>query len=126
MLQLNPYDKYLENRITTATKEELTLMLYDGALKFCNQAIAAVDAKEIEKAGSLIIRVENIIREFQLTLDRKYDVTQNLDMLYEYMHRRLVEANISKDKEILEEIQFLLREFRDMWKTAMVAYRQQL
>jgi len=121
MPQSNPYDKYLENRISTASKEELTLMLYDGALKFCNQAISALEAKEIEKAGGLIIRVENIIREFQLTLDRKYEVTKNLDMLYEYIYRQLVEANLNKDIEILNEVQFLLRELRDMWKDAMVA-----
>jgi len=125
MAQPNPYDKYLENRISTASKEELTLMLYDGALKFCNQAISALEAKEIEKAGGLIIRVENIIREFQLTLDRKYEVTKNLDMLYEYIHRQLVEANLHKDVGVLQEVQFLLRELRDMWKDAMLAARQQ-
>jgi flagellar protein FliS len=100
-------------------------MLYDGALKFCNQAIAALEAKEMEKCGTLIIRVQDIIREFQLTLDRKYEVTKNLGALYEYIHRRLVEANIQKDKKILEEMQFLLRELRDMWKAAMTASRQQ-
>ena len=125
MQQANPYDKYLENRIATASKEELTLMLYDGALKFCNQAIAAIEEKALEKAGELIIRVENIIREFQLTLDRKYEVTKNLDSLYEYIHRRLVEANMEKSIAILEEMQFLLRELRDMWKTAMMNARQQ-
>jgi flagellar protein FliS len=66
----NPYDKYLENKIATAAPEELTLMLYEGALKFCNQAITALEAQDLEKGGALIIRVENIIREFQLTLDR--------------------------------------------------------
>ena len=125
MQQPNPYDKYLENRVATASKEELTLMLYDGALKFCNQAIAALEAKEIEKASGLIIRVENIIREFQLTLNRKYEVTKNLDMLYDYIHRQLVEANLHKSIDILQEMQFLLRELRDMWKTAMTVAKQQ-
>ena len=100
-------------------------MLYDGALKFCNQAITALEGKDIEKAGGSIIRVENIIREFQLTLDRKYEVTKNLDMLYDYIYRQLVEANLHKDIEILQEIQFLLRELRDMWKNAMLAARQE-
>ena len=125
MHQPNPYDKYLENKVATAAPEELTLMLYEGALKFCNQAISALELKDMEKAGTLIIRVENIIREFQLTLDRKYEVTKNLDALYEYIYRRLVEANMRKDIDILTEMQFLLRELRDMWKTAMMAARQQ-
>lgn len=125
MPQPNPYDKYLENAVATASKEELTLMLYDGALKFCNQAIAALEAKDIEKAGVLIIKVEDIIREFQLTLDRKYEVSKCFDMMYEYIHRRLVEANTKKDMEILLEMRVLLREFRDTWKEAMTLAKQQ-
>ena len=125
MPQSNPYDKYLENKVATASKEELTLMLYDGAIKFCNQAITALESREIEKSGGLIIRIQSIVREFQLTLDRKYEVTKNLDSLYEYIHRRLVEANLYKDVEILNELQFLLHELRDMWKIAMMEARQQ-
>ncbi|MCL2699559.1 MAG: flagellar export chaperone FliS [Defluviitaleaceae bacterium] len=124
MVMPNPYDKYLENKIVTAAPEELTLILYEGALKFCNQAITALETRDFEKGGALIIRVENIIREFQLTLDRKYEISKHLDSLYEYIHRRLVEANINKDVEILREMQVLLRELRDMWKNAMTAAKK--
>lgn len=120
----NPYDKYKNNSVFTATKEELTLMLYDGALKFCNQAIVAVEAKDYEKANDLIIKVENIIREFQLTLNRDYEISDSLAPMYEYMHRRLIEGNIKKDNAILEEIRDLIREFRDTWKEAMKLSRQ--
>ena len=120
----NPYDKMFETKIFTATKEELTLMLYDGALKFCNQAIIACEAKDIMKTHESIIRVQDIIREFQITLDRNYDVAKYFDSMYDYIYRRLIDANISKDVEILKEIREFLRELRDTWKEAMKLAKQ--
>ena len=115
----NPYESLLSNKIFTATKEELTLMLYEGALKFCNQAIIAIDNKDVEKCGDLIIRVENIILEFQLTLDHKYEISKYFNQMYDYMYRLLVDANVAKDVAILNEVKDYLREFRDSWKEAM-------
>lgn len=120
----NPYDKYKSNAIFTATKEDLTLMLYEGALKFCNQALVAIENKEIEKTNDLIIKVQNIIREFQITLDMQYEISTQLNTMYDYLHRRLFEANIKKDAEILTEVRDHLREFRDTWKEAMKLARQ--
>ena len=122
--QKNPYSKIEDNAIFTATKEELTLMLYEGALKFINQAIEATESKNLEKANGLVIRVEDIIREFQITLDFKYEIANQLNSLYDYMHRRLIEANMKKDIGIMIEIRDMLREFRDMWKEAMSAAKQ--
>jgi flagellar protein FliS len=124
MAVANPYDKYKNQAVFTASKEDLTLMLYEGALKFCNQAIAATESKDYPKANELIQKVEAIIREFQLTLNRSYDISKNLDALYAYIHERLVEANMRKDTEVLSEIRDLLRDFRDMWKEAIRASRQ--
>ena len=119
MAAQNPYDKYRNNVIFTASKEELTLMLYDGALKFCNQAIIAVENKDIARANEMIIRVENIIREFQLTLNRDYEISQYFDTMYSYIYERLLDANMKKDASILEEVRGLIRDLRDVWKDAM-------
>lgn len=124
MQSMNPYDNLRTNAIFTASKETLTLMLYEGALKFCNQAIAALENKDYEKCGELIIKVENIVREFQFTLDRNYEISDNFDIMYDYIYRRLVEANLKKDKEILEEARDYLRDFRDSWKEAMKNAKQ--
>ena len=121
----NPYDRYKNNAINTATKEELTLMLYDGAVKFCNQALIHIENKDHPKANETIIKVQNIVREFQITLNRNHDVANQLDSLYDYIHRRLVEANVNKDKEILTEARDHLRELRDTWKEAMKLAKQQ-
>lgn len=124
MAMQNPYSKYNDNKVFTASKEDLTLMLYDGALKFCNQAIIAVENNDLNKANSCIIRVQNIIREFQLTLDRQYEISLELDRLYDYIYRRLVQANLKKDTEILSEVRDFIRNLRDTWKQSMVLARK--
>jgi flagellar protein FliS len=119
MTQQNVYNKYRNNVIMTASPQELTLMLYDGALKFCRQAIMVIEEDKIKEAHDYIVRVEDIIEEFQATLDKKYEISSNLELLYDYIYRRLVEANIQKDKDILEEVYGLIKELRDTWKEAM-------
>lgn len=119
MPQNNPYAAYGNNKILTATPAQLTLMLYEGAIKFVNIAIVAVEKKEIEKAHENIMKTENIIMEFQSTLDHKYEVAKDFDAVYSYLLRRLKEANLKKDKEILEEVLEHLRTMRDTWKEVM-------
>ncbi|MBE5871431.1 MAG: flagellar export chaperone FliS [Lachnospiraceae bacterium] len=115
----NPYAQYNNSKILTASPAELTLMLYEGAIKFCNMAIIAIEKKDMEKANHNIIRVQKIIEEFRATLDMKYPVAQDFDRVYVYLQQRLIEANISKDKEILEEINTHIRSMRDTWKEVM-------
>ena len=116
----NPYDNYANNKVFSATKEELVLMLYEGGLKFSNQAIMAIEKEDLDKAGELIVRVQNIIREFQVTLDRQYAISHELYNMYDYLYRRLVQANIKKEIEIMHEVRDLIRQMRDTWKEAMI------
>jgi flagellar protein FliS len=120
----NVYDKYKNNSVMTASGPELTLMLYNGAIKFCNQAIIAIENNNCEKAHNLIIKVQDIIEEFQSTLDKKYEVAHSFDIMYDYIYNRLIEANINKDVEMLKEILVYLRELRDTWKEAMQIVKQ--
>lgn len=120
----NPYEKVMDNKVFSASKEELTLMLYEGAIKFGNQANIAITKKDFPKANSLILRVQDIVRELQVTLDPKYEISVNINALYDYMYRRLVDANFGKSTEILDEVLGLLREFRDTWKEAMKLAKQ--
>lgn len=115
----NKQDIYMSNTIMQASKEELTLMLYNGAIKFCNKAIMAINDSNMTDANHNIIRVEDIISEFQASLNPEYEVTKSFAVMYEYLQRRLIEANIQKDVSILEEVNGFLREFRDTWKEAM-------
>lgn len=115
----NGYAAYNMRRIQTASPAELTLMLYEGAIKFCNIAIMAVEENNIEKAHNNIVKVQRIIEEFQATLNHKYEVAKDFDAVYDYLYARLREANIKKDKEILEEVLKHLRTMRETWKEVM-------
>lgn len=115
----NPYTKVRENSIYTATPEELTLMLYDGALKFTNQAIIAIERKDYLKANGHISRVRDIISEFQVTLKPEYEISAQLNSIYNYINRTITTANIKKDVDLLNEVAGLIRELRDTWKEAM-------
>ena len=113
------YAQYNNSKVLTASPAELTLMLYDGAIKFCNIAIMAIEKKDIEKSHINIVKVENIINYLQSTLDTKYPVSEDYDRIYTYLQQRLAQANIRKDPEILEEVCEHLRSVRDTWKEVM-------
>ncbi len=113
------YANYTRNKIMTATPAELTLMLYEGAIKFCNIAIAAIEQNNRDKMYNNILKVEDIITEFQVTLNFDYPVANDFNNVYNYLQRRLREANMTQDKEILEEVNTHLRTMRDTWKEVM-------
>ena len=115
----NAYAQYNNSKILTASPAELTLMLYDGAIKFCNIAIMGIEQKDIQKAHSNIVRVQRIIEEFRSTLDRKYPVAEDFDRVYVYLLQRLLEANLHKDPEIVKEVLTHLRSMRDTWVEVM-------
>lgn len=113
---MNPYQKYQNNSVLTARPEELTLMLYNGAIKFCNLAGEAIEKKEIEKSNLNIIKAQKIIAELRVNLDKSYSVAEEMDRMYEYIYHLLVQANISKNREALDTATHFIREFRDLWK----------
>lgn len=112
----NAFAAYQGTRIKTASPEELTLMLYDGAIKFCNIAKVALAEEDIEKASKFIIKANKIVVEFRCTLDLDYEVSKDFDRVYEYIYYALVDANIKKDPELVEEALYHLRIMRDTWK----------
>ena len=118
------YSTYQNNKIMTASPAELTLMLYEGAIKFCNIAIMGIEQNDIEKAHINIEKVERIIEEFRATLDFKYQVANDFEEVYKYLYDRLVQANLKKDKEILEEVLKHLRTMHDTWKEVMRLNKQ--
>lgn len=124
MAMQNAYAQYNNNKILTASPAELTLMLYEGAIKFCNIAIDAVERKDVSGAHKNIVKVENIIDYLRTTLDMKYAVAQDFERMYVYLHKRLIEANTKKDAEMLREVNDHLRSIRDTWKQVMRINRE--
>lgn len=119
------HQQYQQNMVNTASPQELTLMLYNGLIKFINLAIQGIDEKSIQKANNNIIRAQDILTEFMSTLDMNYEVSQGLMALYDYMYRRLTDANLKKDKAIVEEVLGFAEELRDTWAQAMKLAKQQ-
>lgn len=115
----NAAQAYGARKVETATPAELTLMLYEGTIKFCNIAMGAIEKKDYEKANINIQKARKIIVELQTTLDHKYPVAEDFDRIYDYIFHKLVQANIKKDPEILEEALVELRDLRDAWKEIM-------
>lgn len=119
MAMPDAYAQYNNSKILTASPAELTLMLYEGAVKFCNIAIAAIEQQDVPKAHTNIVKTQRIIDYLRQTLDMKYPVAQDFENIYVYLSQRLVEANLKKDKDILEEVNGHLRSVRDTWKEVM-------
>ncbi len=115
----NAYQQYANNKVMTSSPAELTLMLYDGAIKFINIALGAIEEKDVQKAHTNILKAEHIIDYLRQTLDMKYAVAQDFENIYSYLSDRLIEANLKKDPDILQEVNTHLRSVRDTWKEVM-------
>lgn len=115
----NAAKAYGNNKINTASQAELTLMLYEGAVKFCNRAKDALEVNDYETVNINIQKCRNIIVELLSTLNHKYPVAKDFETLYNYIFALLTEANMKKDMEMLEKALAELRDIRDIWKEIM-------
>lgn len=115
---------YQNNSVETASPGELTLMLYNGCIKFIKAARKAMENKEIEAKNTNIQKAQAIVRELMVTVNTEYEVSNELLPLYDYMNRRLMEANIQNNDEVLEEVQGLATEFRNTWKEVLKESRK--
>jgi len=125
---MNPYLKqYQQTQIQTASPEKILIMLYDGAIQFLNKAKIAIENKNIEETHNNIIAAQRIITEFMNTLDLQTggDMAKNLFSLYEYLHYRLVQANLKKDISMIDEVIDHLKDLKQTWEEAIkIALRE--
>ncbi|SET23286.1 flagellar export chaperone FliS [[Clostridium] polysaccharolyticum] len=122
-MSFNAAAAYQNSKVQTASGADLTLMLYEGAIKFCNIAKAAIEKRDIQGANTNIQKAERIILELQATLDFKYPVAENFNNVYKYIQGKLFQANIKKDADLLEEALTEIRDMRDIWKQVMAKSR---
>ncbi|WP_042142661.1 flagellar export chaperone FliS [Paucisalibacillus sp. EB02] len=119
-----PYQAYQNNAVNTASGGELTLMLYNGCNKFIKQAIRDIEENNIEAKNTNIQKAQAIIQELMITLDQEVEISKQILPLYDFMYRRLMEANLKNDIEILTEVQGFVVDFRDTWKQVILKTRQ--
>ncbi|WP_017815468.1 flagellar export chaperone FliS [Paenibacillus shenyangensis] len=113
----SPYEKYRQNAVQTSPGQ-LLIMLYDGAIRFTLAAIDGINQKDYAKSNTNFGKAQAIVSEFRASLDRSYDVAENLDRLYEYMGYLLIQANIKKDVASAEEALGYLKDLRETWVEA--------
>lgn len=119
-------NRYKQNSVTTATPEELTLMLYEGAIRFMNIAKYSIENKNLERAHSSLMRAQDIIMELNYSLDMNYEISKEYRMLYDFVISNLVDANISKDIKFIEDAATIVSELRDTWKEVMIQIKQKV
>ncbi|MEB3102349.1 flagellar export chaperone FliS [Ferviditalea candida] len=110
---------YAKTQVNTAHPGELTLMLYNGCIKFMKQAIKDTENKDFESKNYHIQRSVDIIDELQITLNMDYEISQNLFRLYTFVKEQLMEANIKLNKGSLESAIHFMSELRDAWAQAL-------
>ena len=122
----NPYGAYKKTAVDTASKEQLLIMLYEGAIKFLKQAIGAMEEKKFEEKGKLIIRAEEIINELMCVLDhdRGGNLSKDLEALYVFMLKTCSEANLENSVEKVKSVIKLLTTLLDGWKVAVNEVRK--
>ena len=118
-------EAYKRQQIMTATPEALTLMLYNGCLRFMTEGREAIEKKDYEQANTSLQTAQNIISEFRITLKMEYDIAKQLLPLYNYVYDRLVEANLKSDVTKIDEAKGIITELRDAWAQAMKKARQE-
>ncbi|WP_214807194.1 MULTISPECIES: flagellar export chaperone FliS [unclassified Exiguobacterium] len=121
---MNPYATYQTNSVTTALPQDLTLMLYEGLIKFAMMAKRNIEQGNIQDKNTYIQKAQAIIMELQLTLNKSISLSTDLNNLYDYMQGRLIDANIKNDVTAIDEVIGFAEEFRETWKEAMKLARQ--
>ncbi|MBD2868418.1 flagellar export chaperone FliS [Paenibacillus arenilitoris] len=124
LAQQQQRNKYLQTTVQTATPQQLLIMLYDGAIRFCRQGIEAIRGGNYAAANTSFLRTQDIINEFIITIDRTSPISESLIYLYEYFNTRLVEANMKKNVEPAEEVLGHLVELKETWIQAAKQYNQ--
>ena len=115
----NPYQQYQQNAVKSASRGELILMLYNGAVKFIRQGMKLAGEKNIQGAHNSLTRAQEIIAHLSATLNMDYELSSDLAALYAYINRRLMEGNMKKDQEILGEALGMVEGLRNTWAEAL-------
>jgi flagellar protein FliS len=114
---VNGHDRYLETAVETASPARLIVMLYDGAIRFINEAAHAMRQRDYEAQNAKLQRAQTLLAELSSSLDfdKGGEIAENLFRLYTYMYNQLVEANINDNLDRLQHVVQLLSELREAW-----------
>jgi len=115
----NPFAHYQQNAVLNAGPGQLVLMLFNGILKFVKQADLALENGDLPRAHNALVRAQDIVSYLRETLNTDFKIGQDLDALYDYIYNRLVQANLKKEREMLAEVDRMVRELKEAWSQAL-------
>lgn len=116
MYPMNPYEKYRENSIMTASPGEITLMLFEGCWKFLKKAKIALEEKDIQESHNNLIKAQDIVVELIESLDFNYEISHNLFKVYEFVYEELIQINVTKDAKRIDPIIDIMYGYYETWK----------
>ncbi|HHT49613.1 MAG TPA: flagellar export chaperone FliS [Firmicutes bacterium] len=115
-MESNPYKRYRQTQVETAGPLELIIMMYDGAIRFCNQAKGAIQEDNYNEANRLLQRAQDIVDELNFSLNMEAgEIANRLRSLYDFINSKLIEANVNKDPALIDQMVELLTELRSSW-----------
>ncbi|MCY2932031.1 MAG: flagellar export chaperone FliS [Planctomycetota bacterium] len=119
---MNPLTAYKENAVTTQSKGKMVVLLYDGAVRFLKQAVAALEADDMARKNELILKAEAIVDELDVSLNMEDggELAANLHRLYDFMRRHLIEANLQKDPQRIRDVISILSDLAGGWRAITV------
>lgn len=126
MVASHPFQTYQKQAVTTSRPEELTLMLYQGLVKYIRLAKIDLENNNIEGSNKHILRAQDILTELMITLKTGYEISESLLSIYDFMKGRLIEANLTKKVDLLEEVEGFALELVETWSGALKLYRNKL
>ncbi|MFU7516331.1 flagellar export chaperone FliS [Clostridium sp. HCS.1] len=115
----NAFNVYKNNSVNYASKEQLLLMLVDGAVKFAKVAREALAEKDIRKSHENLVKVQDIFTELMVSLDQNAgDWAKQIYQVYDFIKTRLFEINLKKDVTMMDELMPVIESIRDTWHEA--------
>lgn len=120
MVYTNARSAYQQTSVQTASPERLLIMLYDGLIRFINVAGNALDSGDLPNAHANLIYAQDIVLELRSSLKSEYEISKSLHDLYDFVLRKLIEANVTKDVAVVREIQPIVEELKDTWVQAAI------
>ena len=124
-MAINAQDKYFSQQILSASPEQLTMLLYEGALRFVKQSACACEEADFEESHRYNLKAQAIIQELYVTLDYQFEIAESMGKLYDYVIYLLIQGNIKKDPEMLHQAEQFIKEFRDTWKELLTIASEQ-
>ena len=114
----NPYETYKQQSVMTMTPGQILIAVYDELIKQLNIAILSFENNDMMEINRSLQKSQRIINELRATLNYDYEISKNLEDIYNFLNRAIMNANIKKDPSDLKDVLEIATGLRDAFSTA--------